>query len=198
MFNVCWDLNDNNNGVDMLLNNGEYELKLSTKELLDFKNSIDAALTKINILATTQQCKEDYYRDELREKYSIKKFIKIHTELMEKTLYAPKFVEATDEFLTQFVGYGTKTLNEVMYTLLTGCSDIEEIHALFECDYYTVNNCYDGEKYLCPWYDDDTMRDEIIDNIVGIIKDYNEDELKKFNSIYGLDIKHYYDLEGLD
>ena len=128
-----------------------------------------------------------FYCDQLNAKnLPLEKLIAISNDICDTN-----FIKRTDEFIIDFYKYGKVPMKEFISNVLDTCYNIEEVDALFDCDYISIENnkWVRGGKCLFTYNDlDDEM---FVDTIGKKLKEYTEDELKEFNSKYNVDIKHY-------
>lgn len=128
-----------------------------------------------------------FYCDQLYAKnLPLEKLIAISNDIC-----GTNFIKRTDEFIIDFYKYGKVSMKEFITNVLDTCYNIEEVDALFDCDYISIENnkWVRGGKCLFTYNDlDDEM---FVETISKKLKEYTEDELKEFNSKYNVDIKHY-------
>lgn len=152
-------------------------------DVIELTNKLHRTLDKFEEI----QDEGSFYCDQLNTKnLPLEKLIAISNDICDTN-----FIKRTDEFIIDFYKYGKVPMKEFISNVLDTCYNIEEVDALFDCDYISIENnkWVRGGKCLFTYNDlDDEM---FVETIGKKLKEYTEDELKEFNSKYNVDIKHY-------
>ncbi len=152
-------------------------------DVIELTNKLHCTLDKFEEI----QDEGSFYCDQLNAKnLPLEKLIAISNDIC-----GTNFIKRTDEFIIDFYKYGKVPMKEFISNVLDTCYNIEEVDALFDCEYISIENnkWVRGGKCLFTYNDlDDEM---FVETIGKKLKEYTEDELKEFNSKYNVDIKHY-------